>query len=83
MIVIEGGTLLEPSIVAITVVVIVIENGYLVRADALHDPPHDGGLARPGAPSDTDDDCAHARRGLRLVGWTGGLHREAYFTAKQ
>ena len=45
MIVVERRPLLEPQVVAVAIVAIVLEDGHLIVADALDDPPHDGGLA--------------------------------------
>ena len=56
MIVIERGTLLEPQIVAVTVVPIVLENDDLLWSEAVDDVPDDGRLAGAGSARHADDD---------------------------
>ena len=56
MIVVERRTLLEPQIVAITVVTIVLEHDDLLWTEAVDDVTDDGRLARAGSAGDADDD---------------------------
>ncbi len=56
MIVIERGTLLEPQIVAVTVVPIVLEDDDLLWTETVDDVPHDGRLAGAGSARHADDD---------------------------
>ena len=56
VVVVEGGALLEPKVVAVAIVAVVLEHDDLLGSQALDDLPDDGRLARAGSAGDADDD---------------------------
>jgi len=63
MVVVEGGALLDPQIVAVAIITIVVEHGDLLQAQAVDNALHHRGLAGPGAPGHAN----HKRRTTRFT----------------